>query len=233
MADFADRVKDTTTTTGTGSIALAGSAPAGFRTFASAFSVADRVYYAIIGPGATEWEVGYGTLSASTTLARTTVLASSNAGAVVNFSAGTKEVFCTIAAQALIRATIAQLRAAALDKLITTELIETASAFVALTSSGGSIAIDWDAGINFSHTFTENTVFANPTNGQSGTWRTIRTTQHASSPKTLGVGSQYHSVGGAAIAATMTNSAVDHYVIMCITSSLFVIFPSLNVADVP
>jgi len=130
-------------------------------------------------------------------------------------------------------ATDAQVRAATADKVITAELIESASAFVALTSSGGSIAIDWDSGINFSHTFTENTIFANPTNGQPGTWRTIRTTQHASSPKTIGVGTQYHSTDAEAISTTATNDAVDHYTIMCITSSLFVIFQSLNISDVP
>ncbi len=94
MSSFADRVKDTSTTTGTGSLTLAGVAPTGFRTFASAFATGDRVFYAIVG-GA-EWEVGNGTLSAATTLARTQVYASTNSNAAVNFSAGTKDVFCTI-----------------------------------------------------------------------------------------------------------------------------------------
>ena len=95
MTNFADRVKDSTTTTGTGSITLAGSAPTGFRTFASAYgTAADLVPYAIVGSTG-EWEVGLGTLSTSTTLARTTVLASSNAGSLVTFSAGTKDVFVT------------------------------------------------------------------------------------------------------------------------------------------
>lgn len=97
MANYADRVKDTTTTTGTGSITLAGSAPSGFQTFAAALgSAASNVPYAIVG--GTEWEVGFGTLSSSTTLARTKITASSNAGAAVSFSAGTKDVFITIPA---------------------------------------------------------------------------------------------------------------------------------------
>lgn len=101
MAGFADRVKDTTTTTGTGSVTLAGSAPAGYRTFSSAFATGGRIWYcieAVDGSGVPtgDWEVGYGTLTAATTLARTQVTASSNAGAAVNFSAGTKNVFCTI-----------------------------------------------------------------------------------------------------------------------------------------
>jgi hypothetical protein len=93
---WADRVKDTSTTTGTGAFTLAGSAPSGFRTFASAFGATATVYYVIAG-GA-EWEVGVGAISTSTTLTRTTVLASSNAGAAVNFSAGTKDVFCSLPA---------------------------------------------------------------------------------------------------------------------------------------
>jgi hypothetical protein len=98
MANFQDRVKDTTTTTGTGSITLAGSAPTGFRTFASALgAAAAKIPYAIVGATG-EWEVGFGDLSGSTTLARTFVTASSNSGAAVSFSAGTKDVFITIPA---------------------------------------------------------------------------------------------------------------------------------------
>ena len=100
MSGFADRVKDTSTTTGTGSLTLAGSAPTGFRTFASAFATGSRVYYcieAVDGSGnpTGDWEVGYGTLTAGTTLARTLIYASST-GSVINLAAGTKNVFCTI-----------------------------------------------------------------------------------------------------------------------------------------
>lgn len=96
MPKLADRVKETTSTTGTGTLTLAG-AVSGYRAFTTAFADADVVYYFIVG--GTEWEVGYGAFTATgTTLARTTVLASSNAGALVNFSAGVKEVFCTLPA---------------------------------------------------------------------------------------------------------------------------------------
>lgn len=89
---LADRVKETTTTTGTGTITLAGAA-SGFQSFA-AIGNANTTYYAIVGP-TTEWEVGIGTYTSSgTTLSRDTVLASSNSGSLVNFSAGTKDVFC-------------------------------------------------------------------------------------------------------------------------------------------
>ena len=92
-----DRVKDTTTTTGTGTITLANSAPSGFVTFGSVMANSDTCFYCIAG-GA-EWEIGLGTYTTSgTTLARTTVIASSNANAAVTFSAGTKEVFQTVSA---------------------------------------------------------------------------------------------------------------------------------------
>lgn len=95
MGMFADRVKETSTTTGTGSVALGGAAT-NFRSFNTAFGTNARFYYAIVHQSASEWEVGEGYLSASTTLVRDDVLASSNSGAAVNFSAGTKDVFCTI-----------------------------------------------------------------------------------------------------------------------------------------
>ena len=89
---LADRVKETTTTTGTGTLTLAGAAT-GFQSF-SAVGNANTTYYAISSSGGSQWEVGIGTYTASgTTLARTTILASSNSNAVVNLSAGTKDVF--------------------------------------------------------------------------------------------------------------------------------------------
>lgn len=90
----ADRVKETTTTTGTGTVTLAG-ASTGYQSFA-AIGNGNTTYYTIAGQGTSEWEVGIGTYTSSgTTLARTTVLASSNSGSLVNFSAGTKDVFVT------------------------------------------------------------------------------------------------------------------------------------------
>jgi hypothetical protein len=94
MTRLADRVKETTSITGTGPATLAG-AVAGFRAFLATLG-AGGVYYAIVHQSLAEWEVGSGTLATGPdTLARTTVLASSNAGALVNFSAGLKDVFCT------------------------------------------------------------------------------------------------------------------------------------------
>ena len=89
-----DRVKETSTTTSTGTFTLAG-ASTGFQSFA-AVGNGNTTYYAIVSQTLTEWEVGIGTYTLSgTTLSRDTVLASSNAGSLVNFSAGTKDVFVT------------------------------------------------------------------------------------------------------------------------------------------
>jgi len=89
---LADRVQETTTTTGTGTVTLAG-AVSGFQTFA-AVGNGNSTYYTIAG-GA-EWEVGIGTYTSSgTTLSRTTVISSSNSGSLVSFSAGSKNVFVT------------------------------------------------------------------------------------------------------------------------------------------
>jgi len=91
---LADRVKETTTTTGTGTVTLLG-ASTGFQSFA-AVGNANTTYYTIAGQTGSEWEVGIGTYTSSgTTLSRTTVLSSSNAGSLVSFSAGTKDVFVT------------------------------------------------------------------------------------------------------------------------------------------
>lgn len=90
----ADRVKDTSTTTGTGSLTLSNSAPSTYRTFGSVCANNDTCFYGIAHQSANEWEVGYGTYSTTgPALARTTVIASSNAGAAVNFSSGTKDVW--------------------------------------------------------------------------------------------------------------------------------------------
>ena len=92
---LADRVKETTTTTGTGTITLAGAAT-GFQSF-SVIGNGNTTYYAITSSSGSEWEVGIGTYTSSgTTLARTTILASSNSGSAVNLSAGTKDVFVTL-----------------------------------------------------------------------------------------------------------------------------------------
>jgi hypothetical protein len=94
-----DRVKETSTTTGTGTLNLSG-AVSGFETFVAGVGNGNTTYYAIVNRDADEWEVGLGTVTdASTdTLARTTVITSSNSDSATDFSAGTKDVFVTLPA---------------------------------------------------------------------------------------------------------------------------------------
>ena len=103
---LADRVKETTTTTGTGTVTLLGAAT-GFQSFA-VIGNGNTTYYTIAGQTGSEWEVGVGTYTSSgTTLARTTVL-SNSAGtqpSALSFSAGTKDVFVTYPSEYAVAAT--------------------------------------------------------------------------------------------------------------------------------
>jgi hypothetical protein len=95
-----DRVKETSTTTGTGTINLAG-AETGYESFVAGIGTGNTTYYAIELNSAGEWEVGIGTVTdaAPDTLSRDTIITSSNSDSAVNFSAGTKNVFCTLPAK--------------------------------------------------------------------------------------------------------------------------------------
>tara|TARA_B100000029_G_scaffold512340_1_gene608687 strand:- start:11 stop:1756 length:1746 start_codon:yes stop_codon:yes gene_type:complete len=90
---IADRVKETTTTTGTGTINLAG-ADTGFQTFVAGIGSGNTCYYTITSGN--DWEVGLGTVTDASpdTLSRTTILSSSNSDSAINLS-GTSTVFCT------------------------------------------------------------------------------------------------------------------------------------------
>jgi hypothetical protein len=94
-----DRVKETTTTTGTGTVNLAG-AEIGFESFVAGIGNSNTCYYTIAHQSANEFEVGLGTVTDASpdTLSRTTIISSSNSDSAVNFSAGTKDVFCTLPA---------------------------------------------------------------------------------------------------------------------------------------
>jgi hypothetical protein len=93
-----DRVKETTTTTGTGTVTLAG-AVTGFQAF-SVIGDGNTTFYTIAEQSGNDFEVGVGTYTLSgTTLSRDVVLSSSNSGSLVNFSAGSKDVFVTYPAE--------------------------------------------------------------------------------------------------------------------------------------
>jgi len=97
-----DRVKETTTTTGTGAVSLGG-AVTGFETFAAGIGNSNTTYYCIAHQDQSEFEVGLGTLDGdSSDLTRTTIISSSNSDSAVDFSSGTKDVFCTIPASKLL-----------------------------------------------------------------------------------------------------------------------------------
>ena len=92
---LADRVRETTDTSGIGPVTLDGAVTA-YQTFAAAIGDGNQTYYTIASPLLDEWEVGIGTYTLSTdTLSRDTVLSSSNANALVNFSLGAKDIFVT------------------------------------------------------------------------------------------------------------------------------------------
>ena len=91
---LSDRIKETTTTTGTGTYTLGG-AVSGFETFTANLSNGDTTYYCCTD--GTDFEVGLGTFASSgTTLARTTIISSSNSNNAVNWSSGSRDIFCTL-----------------------------------------------------------------------------------------------------------------------------------------
>ena len=95
-----DRVKETSSTSGTGNFTLAG-ASQGFESFASGVGVGNTTYYTIVESGTNNFEVGENTLSATSTLVRTSggVISSSNSDGLVSFGSNDKDVFCTIPAK--------------------------------------------------------------------------------------------------------------------------------------
>ena len=117
-------------------------------------------------------------------------------------------------------ASVANVRAATANKLFVTDLIETASAGVALTDAA-TVAVDWDAGINFTLTVTANRVIGNPTNGQPGTWRTILVQGNDATDRTITFASQY--LGDV---PTITNADSTRWfllMIYCVTTTHFVV----------
>jgi len=91
-----DRVKETTATTGTSTVTLTG-AQTGFQSFSSGIGAGNSTYYTIAL--ANQWEVGIGSLTNATTFTRDSVITSSNSNALVNFSAGVKDIFCSLPAE--------------------------------------------------------------------------------------------------------------------------------------
>lgn len=118
-------------------------------------------------------------------------------------------------------ATNAEIRSAATGaKAIMAEDLETAAAAVALSSSSNLTAVDWDTGIFFTLTLSENTTISNPTNGQPGTFRTIYVVG-ASGTRTVGFGNQF--LGEVPTITDVTTTKGYLLTIACITSTHFVV----------
>ena len=152
MALYADRVKDSTSITGTGAVTLSGTAPTGYQTFATAFgSTALTVAYciqdqpnAITGIPGPNWEVGTGVFNGTTGLTRVTVLASSNAGALVSFTGGTQDVFCTAPAAYLSLAPVALTYGATVSPVSGTKIVYRVVLTGNITINAPSSATDGD-----------------------------------------------------------------------------------------
>jgi hypothetical protein len=118
------------------------------------------------------------------------------------------------------KASAANVRAAASNKVVTTDIIETASALVAL-SDDTTVAVDWDAGINFSLTVAGSRTIGNPTNGQPGTWRTILVQGNNTTDRTLSFGNQY--LGEVPTITDCDDGKWYLLAIYCVTTSHFVV----------
>lgn len=106
------------------------------------------------------------------------------------------------------------------DKVFTTDKIESASASVSL-SDAGTVAVDWEAGINFSLTVEANRTIGNPTNGQPGTWRSIIVQGNNSTERTLSFGNQYGGV--LPVIEDCNNAKWYELVIRCVTATHFLV----------
>lgn len=189
-----DRVKETTTTTGTGTITLAG-ASTGFQSF-SVIGNGNTTYYAIVDQTNGAWEVGVGTYTASgTTLSRDTVLESSNAGSLVNFAAGSKDVFVTYPAERSVYLDTAGSAVATLD--VGTLGVSTANITTANITSG-----------TVSTTPTSGTDIANKTyvDTIASSGITYHTPVKYEVPNTTGNLNATYNNGSSGVGATLTNA---------------------------
>ena len=187
---LADRVKETSNTTGTGTFVLAGPST-GFQSFA-VIGDSNTTYYTIQNPGTNEWEVGVGTYySANTSIVRTTVFSSSNANSVVSFSSGVKDVFVTYpsenAVTTLIANTFTNNQVISVNSASTALVVTQAGAGNALSVSGttvlsGNVTVSGGANITGASTISGNlttkllTTTSGPfDSGTGATWTNPRT----------------------------------------------------------
>lgn len=194
---LADRVRESSTTTGTGTITLAG-ASFGYQSF-SVVGDGNATYYTIYDPTSGDWEVGIGTYTASgTTLSRTTVLASSNAGSLVSFGAGAKDVFVTYPSE----------RSVYRDSANTYTVQQ---AFDALTANTAGIGTATLTAGTVSTTPTGNTDIANKAYVDTVAAAGIHyhTPVYVESPNTAGNLNATYNNGTAGVGATLTNAGTQ------------------------
>jgi hypothetical protein len=228
-----DRIKEVTTTTGTGAVSLGG-ATATFEAFSSYMTDGDTTYYAIVhtASGVDEWEVGVGTWNTGNTLTRTTVIAGTNDGSPVNFSAGSKDIFMTYPASiAAYTDGSGDLSAdIGLGNHSTTELVEGSNLYytdarvdahlsggTGVTYSSGAISIGQDVATTADVTFNTVTLAGDPTTAlQAATKEYVDTIAAAGihyhepvrveSPVNLPA---TYSNGSSGVGATLTNSGTQ------------------------
>jgi hypothetical protein len=223
-----DSIVETSTTTGTGALTLAGPVT-GFRAFSAVMtSPSDTCYYLIEGIDGSgnrtgEWETGLGTYSGANTLTRTTPQRSSNSNAAVSFSAGTKRVMiCAtrtyLTGLAPVEATASQIWTG------TSSIVQItpAAMFAALTSisltDAATITPDFNTGFNFHVTLGGNRTLANPTNAKAGQGGRIRVTQDGTGTRTLAFGANWLFPGGDPTLSTAAG-AIDIISYYCHSSS--------------
>ena len=200
-----DRVKETTATTGTGTLTLAG-AVTGFQTFTSVLSDGDTTYYGIFESATGAFEVGLGTFTSSgTTLARTTILESSNSGSAVNIGVGSKDVFITQPAEKAVYLDASGYIAAADGRNVTNVDASTAATLATARNIGG-VSFDGSANIDLAGV---NTAGNQDTSGNAATATALETGRTISlTGDVTGTSGSFDGSGNASIAATIAANSV-------------------------
>lgn len=188
---LADRVKETTSTTGTGTITLAGAA-VGFRSF-SVIGNGNTTYYAIVDNTTGAWEVGVGTYTSSgTTLARTTILSSSNSNNAVDFAAGSKDVFVTYPSEKSV--------------FLNASDVVAQQSFGAITATSAALTTGTISTAPSSSTDIVNKVYVDGLVAQGITYHSP---VYVESPESAGNLNATYSNGTAGVGATLTNAGTQ------------------------